>query len=44
MTVEKQDTEFRHPETVAFLQILTDEEAAKPPLLIFEHDSVVSQH
>ena len=31
MTVEAQDSEFRHPDVVAFLESLTDEQTAKQP-------------
>ena len=42
MTVETRDSEFRHPEVVAFLRSLTDEEAAKHPPLVREHDGVAT--
>ena len=44
MTVETRGTEFRYPEAVAFLRSLTDEVAAKQPLLIFRHDGVVTRY
>ncbi len=40
MAIEAQDTEFRHPDTAAYLRGLTDEEAAKQPPLVREQDSV----
>ena len=44
MTIEAQDTEFRHPAAVAFLRSLTDEQAAKQPPLVLEHDGVVAHY
>ena len=44
MTIEAQDLEFRHPEAVAFLRSLTDEQAAKQPPLVLEHDGVVAHY
>ena len=40
MAIEAQDTEFRHPDTAAYLRGLTDEEAAKQPPLVREQDGV----
>ena len=42
MTVETRHSEFRHPEAVAFLRSLTDEEEAKHPPLVREHDGVAT--
>ena len=44
MTVETRDTEFRHPEAVAFLRSLTDEEAVTHPLLVRVHDDVATHY
>ena len=44
MTIKRQDSELRHPEAVAFLQGLTDEQAAKQPPLSLEHDGVVTRY
>ena len=44
ITVETRDSEFRHPQAVAFLESLTDEQAAKQPPLILEQDGVAAQH
>ena len=44
MIGKARDAEFRHPDAVAFLESLTDEEAAKQPLFIFEHDGVVARY
>ena len=44
MTVETRDSEFRHPETVAFLRSLTDEEAASQPPSVREHDGVATHY
>ena len=38
------NAKFRHPEAQAFLESLTDEQTAKQPLLIFEHDGVVARY
>ena len=43
MSGKAQDTEFRHPEAVAFLESLTDEQAAKQPPLSLEQDGVVTR-
>ena len=43
MTIKRRDPEFLHPDTVAQLQGLTDEEAAKQPPLIRERDGVFMQ-
>ena len=43
MAGEARDAEFRHPEAVAFLESLTDEQAAKQPPLILEQDGVVAR-
>ena len=44
MSGKTQDTEFRHPEAVAFLESLTSEQAAKRPLLILDQDGVVARY
>lgn len=44
MMAKTQDTEFRHPETVAYLQSLTDQEAKKHPAIFREHDGVVTRY
>ena len=43
MAVKIRDAEFRHPEAAAFLESLTDEQAAKQPPLILEQDGVVAR-
>ena len=43
MTGKAKDEEFRHPEAVAQLQGLTDEEAAKRLALVREHDGVATR-
>ena len=43
MTGKARDAEFRHPEAVAYLESLTDEEAAKHPPLIRQHDGVATR-
>ena len=43
MTVETGDTEFRHPEAVAFLESLTDEQAARQLSLVLEQDGVATR-
>ena len=43
MAIKKQDSEFRHPDTVACLQSLTKEEAAKQPPLIRESGGIITQ-
>ena len=43
MTGKAQDAEFRHPEAVARLQGLTDEEAARRLALVREHDGVATR-
>ena len=43
MTGKARDAEFRHPEAVAYLESLTDEEAAKHPPLVREHDGVATR-
>ena len=42
MVGKTQDAGFRHPEAVAFLESLTEEEAKHPPL-VREHDGVVTR-
>ena len=44
MAVKRQNSEFRYPAVAAFLQGLTDEEAAKLPVLSLEQDGVVAQY
>ena len=44
MAIEAQDMEFRHPAAVAFLRSLTDEQAAKQPPLVLEHDGVAARY
>ena len=44
MAVKKQEPEFRHPEAVAFLQSLTEAEAAKHPPLVRESGGTVTQY
>ena len=44
MTIKKQDSEFRHPDTVACLQSLTEEEAEKQPPLVRESGGAVMQY
>ncbi len=44
MSGKAQDTEFRHPEAVAFLESLTDGQAAKQPPLTLEQDGVVTRY
>ena len=44
MAGEARDAEFRHLEAVAFLESLTDEQAAKQPPLILEQDCVVARY
>ena len=44
MTGKNQDAEFRHPDTVAYLQSLTKEEAAKHPPIVRERGGVVTQY
>ena len=44
MAIDAQDPEFRHPEAVAFLRSLTDEQAAKQPPLVLEHDGVAARY
>ena len=43
MTIKKQDSEFRHPDTAACLQSLTKEEAAKHPPIVRESGGAVTQ-
>ena len=43
MTIKGQDSEFRHPELAAFLESLTDEQAATLPPLSLEQDGVVTR-
>ena len=43
MASKRQDAEFRHPDTVAYLQGLTDEEAAKHSPIVRERDGVLTQ-
>ena len=43
MTIKRRDPEFLHPDTVAQLQGLTDEEAAKHSPIIRERDGVFMQ-
>ena len=43
MAAKRQDAEFRHPDTVAYLQGLTDEEAAKHSPIVRERDGVLTQ-
>ena len=44
MSGKAQDTGFRHPEAVAFLESLTDGQAAKQPPLTLEQDGVVTRY
>ena len=44
MTGKNQDAEFRHPDTVAYLQSLTEEEAAKHPPIVRERGGAVTQY
>ena len=44
MTGKNQDAEFRHPDTVACLQSLTKEEAAKQPPLVRESGGIITQY
>ena len=44
MTGKNQDAEFRHPDTVAYLQSLTKEEAAKHPPIVRERGGAVTQY
>ena len=44
MTGKNQDAEFRHPDTVAYLQSLTKEEAEKQPPLVRESGGVITQY
>ena len=44
MTIKRRDPEFLHPDTVAYLQGLTDEEEAKQPPLIRERDGVFMRY
>ena len=44
MTIKRRGPEFLHPDTVAQLQGLTDEEAAKQPPLIRERDGVFMRY
>ena len=44
MASKRQDAEFRHPDTVAYLQGLTDEEAAKHSPIVRERDGVLTQY
>ena len=44
MAIDAQDLEFRHPEAVAFLRSLTDEQAAKQPPLVLEQDGVAARY
>ena len=44
MTGKARDAELRHPEALAFLESLTDEQAAKHPSLVREHDGVVARY
>ena len=43
MSDKAQDTGFRHPEAAAFLESLTDGQAAKQPPLTLEQDGVVTR-
>ena len=43
MTIKRRDPEFLHPDTVAYLQGLTDEEAAKHSPIVRERDGVFMQ-
>ena len=43
MTGKNQDAEFRHLDTVAYLQSLTKEEAAKQPPLVRESGGIITQ-
>ena len=43
MAIERQDSEFRHPLLAACLRELTDEEAAKLPVLSLEQDGVAAR-
>ena len=43
MSGKAQDTGFRHPEAAAFLESLTDGQAAKQPPLTLEQDGVVTR-
>ena len=44
MAAKRQDEEFCHPDTVAYLQGLTDEEAAKHSPIVRERDGVLTQY
>ena len=44
MAGKTKDSEFRHPNTVAYLQSLTDEEAAEHPPVIREDGGVFTEH
>ena len=44
MTGKARDAELRHPETVAFLESLTDEQTAKRLPLVRERDGVVARY
>ena len=44
MTIKRLGLEFRHPEVAAFLQGLTDEQAAKLPPLSLKQNGVVTQY
>ena len=44
MTIKRRDPEFLHPDTVAYLQGLTDEEAAKHSPIVRERDGVFMQY
>ena len=44
MSAKNQKPEFRHPETVAYLQSLTKEEAAKHSPVVREHGGVVTHY
>ena len=43
MAAKRQDAEFCHPDTVAYLRGLTDEEAAKHSPIVRERDGVLTQ-
>ena len=44
MANKRRDSEFRHPDTVAQIQALTDEEAAKHSPIVRERDGVFTRY
>ena len=44
MAIKRQDPEFRYPDTVAYLEGLTDEEEAKHSPIVREQNGVVAHY